>query len=543
MIKNKIDVHKLGHLILPACILVISAGFALVVYFNNRVSAQQDYVGDFETCVSNIRAACKELGYDSSCTGSSVASELTALEKLLNVGGEGDFDLPVVTTQNPLTGDEEIALTQGDLLSAPLNQCKAVLTKAKNMARSGTSSNTATSAGNTGDTEASGIGGDYDFMSNQGFSATPIISADSDSKCKGTKKGQIILVSNIKADSGSVQSAFYNSLDWTKRGKVFDISSEVKASIIVKLKKEDKLESVFGTTDEKTIEANLISGSVFYDVPLEQNLSGLVYSSSWSGKALAIPSFSGPKSECESTFIAVNYAEASASLTDKYKVCVHSKDKSKDYKEKKTFIYPEDKTDAEAYKLADKDRIISLGPCQTGETAGGGLSGLSGGASDGSGQSVGESNIGIGAADVPGGSSSGSSTSNSSGNSSIAEGAQLALKRLNEFRKSQGKSEFVADNALQSFAEYRAKYLSTLSNAQIAAAAGHPLFEEHASEKQIVAIEEVSTAQGTDDWTFLAQSLIDTPSHREGLIESSGKIGIVATTLTDGYILVVELSR
>lgn len=537
MTKNKVDVHKLGHLILPACILAISAGFALIISAYSQVSAdEKNYVGEYQTCMKDISAACKKLGYDEKCANSVIASEYITLEKLITTGNaQTEFNAENVTGNT----------TAEDVLSAPVKKCKTVLEKAKKMAKASTTSEEKTASGDqassSGNTQTAG--GDFSYMSNQGFAATSIISADSDSKCKGTKKGQIILVSNIKADSGSVQSAFYNSLDWTKRGKVFDISSEVKTSIIVKLKKENKLESVFGTTDEKIIEANLISGSVFYDVPLGQSLSGLVYSSSWSGKALVVPSFSGPKSECESTFIAVNYAEANTSLTDKYKVCVHSKDKSKDYKEKKTFIYPEDKTDAEAYKLADKDRIISLGPCQTDETSGGSSSGSSGSTSGGAGQNVGESNIGIGAADVPGGSSSGSSTSDSSGGSSIAEGAQLALKRLNEFRREQGKSEFVADNTLQSFAEYRAKYLSTLSYAQIAAAGGHPLFEEHVSERQIVAIEEVSTSQGTDDWTSLAQSLTVSPSHREGLIESSGKIGIVATTLTDGYVLVVELSR
>lgn len=531
MIKNRIDVHKLGHLILPACILVISAGFALVVSVYSRVSAdEKNYVGEYQTCMKDISAACKKLGYDEKCAGSAIASEYITLEKLIT----GD-DSEAVLSMGQTTG----GVTAEDVLSAPVKKCKTVLEKAKKMAKASTTSEEKTASGDqassSGDTQTAG--GDFSYMSNQGFSATSIVSADSDSKCKGTKKGQIILVSNIKADSGSVQSAFYNSLDWTKRGKVFDISSEVKASIISKLKKENKLESVFGTTDEKTIEANLISGSVFYDVPLGQSLSGLVYSSSWSGKALAVPSFSGPKSECESTFIAVNYAEASTSLTDKYKVCVHSKDKSKDYKEKKTFIYPEDKTDAEAYKMADKDRIISLGPCQTDETSGGSSSGSSGSTSGGSGQNVGSSNIGIGSADVTG--------DDASNSGSASQDVQTALNKLNEFRKEQGKSDLVITEAHQSFADFRAKYFQTISFSDVRAAGGHPLYDQHTQEKNFFPVEEIATQSGGScDWRNMALSLINSKDgHREGLIDSSGKIGIVATSLNDGgCVLVVELS-
>ncbi len=453
MTKNKVDVHKLGHLILPACILAISAGFALIISAYSQVSAdEKNYVGEYQTCMKDISAACKKLGYDEKCANSVIASEYITLEKLITTGNaQTEFNAENVTGNT----------TAEDVLSAPVKKCKTVLEKAKKMAKASTTSEEKTASGDqassSGNTQTAG--GDFSYMSNQGFSATSIISADSDSKCKGTKKGQIILVSNIKADSGSVQSAFYNSLDWTKRGKVFDISSEVKTSIIAKLKKENKLESVFGTTDEKIIEANLISGSVFYDVPLGQSLSGLVYSSSWSGKALVVPSFSGPKSECESTFIAVNYAEANTSLTDKYKVCVHSKDKSKDYKEKKTFIYPEDKTDAEAYKMADKDRIISLGPCQTDETSGGSSSGSSGSTSGGSGQNVGESNIGIGAADVPGGSGGGNITSTQQ-----EQYGQEAIAAVNKLRKSMGLKELEFDSDLQKDAEGQIQKMAAANN-------------------------------------------------------------------------------
>lgn len=525
MTKNKIDVHRLGRFFLPACVLVISVGFGLIISVYGQVSASS--VNKLASCVDNISVACKNLGYDEKCTNSSIFSQFTQLKSLIT--GE--------TADTTCTGD---SCSANDAISQKLSQCEAILEQAKKMDKASTTSSektdTATDPSGSTDNSQPVSSDDYGYMSNQIFSATSITSAASDSKCKGTKKGQIILVSNIKAGSGSIQSAFYNSLDWTKRGKVFDISSEIKSSIIDKLKKENKLESVFGTTDEKVIEANLISGSVFYDVPLGQNFSGLVYSSSWSGKSLAISSFEGPKSECESAFVAVNYTAAAESLTDQYKVCVHSKDKSKDYKEKKTFIYPEDKTDAEAYKLADKDRIISLGPCQTDETSGG-TSGSSSG-SGGSGQNVGESNVGIGAADVSSGASS-----NQLNSLSISQSAQIALKRLNEFRKEQGKSEFVFDSSLQSFADFRAQYFSTLTYDYVHSQGGHPLFGEHSTQKQIISIEEVSTAQGTDDWTFIAQGLIDSDEHRQGLLESSGKIGITATTLQDGNVLVVELSK
>lgn len=525
MTKHKINIHKLGNFLLPAYVLVISVGFGLVISLYGQVSA--DTINRLAFCVNNISAVCKNLGYDEKCTNSPIFSQFTQIKSLNDE-----------VTDATCTGD---SCSANDVISQKLSQCEALLEQAKKMDKTATTSsgetNTVKDSPSSTDNSQSVSSDDYGYMSNQSFSANSITSAASDSKCKGTKKGQIILVSNIKADSGSIQSAFYNSLDWTKRGKVFDISSEIKSSIIEKLKKENKLESVFGTTDEKVIEANLISGSVFYDVPLGQNFSGLIYSSSWSGKSLAISSFEGPKSECESIFVAVNYAAATENLTDKYKVCVHSKDKSKDYKEKKTFIYPEDKTEAEAFKLADKDRIISLGPCQTDETSGGN-SGASSSSANGSGQSVGGSNIGIGAADV----SSSDSGAVSSQSGAISEGAQIALKRLNEFRKEQGKPEFVADSTLQSFAEFRADYLSTLTLAQIDSAGGHPLIGEHSTQKGINCGEEVS-AGDFDGWTEHAQGLIDSPEHRAGLINSSGKIGITTRKSKDGYILVVELSN
>jgi uncharacterized protein YkwD len=526
MTKHKINIHKLGNFLLPACVMVVSIGFGLIISVYGQVSA--DTINKLNSCVNNISTVCKNLGYDEKCTNSPIFSQFAQI-KSLNDG----------VTDTTCTGD---SCYTNDAISQKLSQCEALLEEAKKMDKIATPSSgktdTATDSSDSTDNSQSVSSDDYGYMSNQSFSATSITSAASDSKCKGTKKGQIILVSNIKAGSGSIQGAFYNSLDWTKRGKVFDISTEIKSSIIEKLKKENKLKSIFGTIDEKVIEANLISGSVFYDVPLGQNFSGLIYSSSWSGKSLAISSFEGPKSECESTFVAVNYVAAGENLTDKYKVCVHSKDKSKDYKEKKTFIYPEDKTEAEAFKLADKDRIISLGPCQTDETSGGN-SGVSSGSANGSGQSVGESSIGIGAADVSSGSNSEGSTTQTSD-----EWDQQALIAINKIRSENGVGALKVASDVREFAYKSIRFVADgnhESGDSLSQNYAHRYFADHMSELGGMGGSEIRIgAPGNDPGTSPEECMRGyerSPEHWAEMISPRyNEVGVSHITDSNGYI-------
>jgi len=526
---KRVDPHKLGVLVIPLAVVVISVCAATASALYNHVSA--DINSDLEQCISEIKVNCKKSGYAENCEKAPIVERLKALYKQIYTSGSKPTD-------------------------ATKTECDAILAESKTM-KSATVAEE--SKAKTSQTIPTAAGTDFDFMSNQSYSATSIISATSSGKCEQSKTGQIILVSNIKPDSGNLQAAFYNGNDWTKRGKIFEISSVVKDAIISKLKTDNKLQSVFGTTDEKIIKENLTGGAVFSEAPLNQTYSGSIYSSAWSGKAIPISSFSGPKTACESSFIAVNFQTAQKTLTDKYQVCVHSQDKTKDYKEKKTFLYPGEKTAATSYKTADKDRVISLGPCQQGSASETGqTTGVP--ASD---NTTGAQAPGIGAAQIPSGQSASSCSDGACGgtsngptsdeisnthNTTFPEGVKLALARLNQFRKEQGKTEFIADNKFQDFADFRAKYLSTYTFDGLNAAAGHPLITQHAQEKGIAMKEEVALNLSSD-WTGMAQSLIDSygkdgqEGHREGLINSSGKIGIVATTLKDGgYLLVVELS-
>jgi len=210
--------------------------------------------------------------------------------------------------------------------------------------------------------------GNYKFMSEQDFSAVKISSTEGVAGCKENRTGQIILVTNIDPRLNDLQTAFYNGSDFTKRGTLFDIDKSIKTSIIKNLSSshdgKEELKKLYGTDDETEISKSLVSGALFQKVPLNQSYSGSIYSADWSDKSIMIPAQSGPKKACESIVVLINYDKSKDSLSESYQVCVHSKDRAKDYLEKKTFLYPDEKAAAQLYLKEQSDRLISLGPCQ-----------------------------------------------------------------------------------------------------------------------------------------------------------------------------------
>ena len=211
--------------------------------------------------------------------------------------------------------------------------------------------------------------GNFKFMSEQDFSAIKITSTEGVANCKENKTGQIILVTNIDPKLKDLQSALYNGSDFTKRGSLFDIDSSIKTSIIKKIssvpKDMERTKKFYSTNDDGEIAKKFVSGAVFANVPLNQNFSGLIYSSDWSDKSIVISSQPGPKLVCESIVVFINFDGKNEKLNDGYQVCVHSKDRAKDYREKKTFLYPDEKAAAQSYLKEQSDRLISLGPCQS----------------------------------------------------------------------------------------------------------------------------------------------------------------------------------
>jgi len=420
-----------SNFLVPLSVVVFCLSIATAVGLNSQVSA--DDASDFVTCLKNVQTKFTLLGYEVYGSDSPLASRMKAL-----MAGYKPKDAQSVN-------------------AGMVKECQSVLTEAKKLSGKGIDTETIEESATASATESTD---DYQFMSQQNFSAVKISSIKGTAGCSEDQTGQIVLLTNINPKIGGLQAAFFNGSDFTKRGTLFDVDAGTQEKIISSLNKGGeiaKVKKIFGVTDDNELAAKIVSGAFFTKVPINQDFSGLIYSSSWGGKALKIEKMAGPQNACESIAIAVNFKSTPSKLDEDYQICVHSKDREKDYQEKKTFNYPQEKTAAEAYKMADSNRLISLGPCQTSTTASSTTSAVAA--------------VQISQADVT-----------NSANNQTAAGTweDRAFAELNKIRQENGLALLKRATDLDNFA--------AKSNAHVAAGShetdrtAHEYFQEHANE-------------------------------------------------------------
>jgi hypothetical protein len=367
----------------------------------------------------------------------------------------------------------------------------------------------------------------YQSLSQESFSAKALSQTNMVPSGECTKKnvGQVVVATDIDLtkETGEVTVALSNGTTWTKRGKLYPIEKKPKDFVYNSIvDNKEKYKDMFASDN--------ISGAFFSDVPVGQNLTLYVYNQNWkeADKTIAyVNETSVPlKSACETKILIANKLQPNSKEVS---VCVHSKDKSKDYDPKKTLTIPTQNTEIEKFSSENKDSAVSLGPCQdSAQVAQNVATGLKPQEAVSPPPSVAVNQV----------------DPHTISNAQVQNDASAALAKLNEFRKSVGKSTFTQDPTLQAFADFRAGHLSKYTYAEIEQAGGHPDVKKDSDAKQIICTEEIS--DGTAPvWEVLAVNLTktDSPLHRQGLIDSTGRIGITATTLKDGYILVVELSE
>lgn len=501
-------------------VFLFAVGFTFFAFnvYNNPVSA--DTKSEYLQCSASLKAANNKI----------IESDLKNRVSVI-VGS----DLLEAEMGDKLQQNSNYAYTADDLA-----RCKKLLAEAQDMLKKAgisfqlsglTGSKTTPTTSNSktptaSKTATAAPGSDYQTLSGQDYSAVAITGLPESPQCKEKAVGQVVVVTDIKDFEASgdkrVEVAVSTGGYYTKRGTLQKISDNYVDKIIEGYKKAKYANSA--GIDKKAV----VSGLYFPNVPTDSTLKVQLYSPSWGSKSIDLTDIPKVTSACETVFVPVS---AQQSKDQDMQVCVHSTDRSKDYSPKKTFTYPKEKNDATKFKETNAGSIISLGPCQDVAALVKKINAdqsISDSKAQQQGQ-TGDKQIGI---------SYDKSISDSSG---VSEGAQTALKRLNQFRKEQGKSELQVDQNLQSFADYRSTYISSLTISEIDAAGGHPKFEEHAKAKNIVCAEEVA-AGSESDWTKLAEGLIESSKHREGLINSTGKVGISAKKSKDGYILVLELS-
>lgn len=362
----------------------------------------------------------------------------------------------------------------------------------------------------------------YKSLSEESFSAVELsqVLKKSDS-CKTKNTSQVVVAVNMGEfiASKDVKVALSNGKSWTKRGLLKPISKDVAVTLSGStVENIEKNNTLFA-------QKNLM-GAYFYDVPVDQELTLYIYSEELNTQngnvGYKFKALSGPE-PCSSVMLSVLSLKSNSKDME---VCVHSKEKTKNYEPKKTFLTPSQNEEIKKYQSTNKNTSTSLGPCQSTESV--------------------TANISSGL--EPSGQKSNASSAINSVNPQNIPNAQIqgdstvALARLNNFRKSIGKSEFIIDAKLQDFAEFRAKNLSTYTYSGIDEAHGHPDIQNDLREKNIDCAEETSIST-VPAWEELAEELINSQSHRQGLADSSGRIGITTGTLKDGYILVVELSK
>ena len=378
---------------------------------------------------------------------------------------------------------------------------------------SSTGSSSQNSNQNNNQSSASQTSSKYDYLSIQSFSASAFTTDEKPTGCDTNQTGQFIVLAQADVSSGSpVYLALSNESTWTKRGKLYPIS-DGKQDLVKKIIEESKNANAMPNPDEtkknveKFIAANsdsrFLSGAVFKDVPINQSLTLYIQSERLKedNKDMAFVA-SGIKisKPCANYAFFLNsnawadkdkmsYFKSEGSLTDNYKICVHSEDRNKNYEPKKTFL-TQDKKGIDDFTKENNQSVVSLGPCQDSEQVkknadeNKNLSDQPNNTNTNNTNSalspapeLSESKgLGITQGDISGANNSFSSNTSNSSNFDIETFRQKALDKINELRREKGLSPVKLDSKLNDFARKRHDYLITNNFPQ------HEGFEEQSAE-------------------------------------------------------------
>lgn len=200
-------------------------------------------------------------------------------------------------------------------------------------------------------------GENYNYLSSLDFSASDIGDFTLSNECEEKDLGQIVLVSDyefVEDSDKRVEVAVSTGGFFTKRGNLKKVSENYV----------EKVSDGYKTSTGEEIDHEKIkTGLYFTNVPVDGELQIQLYSPSWDKYSINYKVKAIGKS-CTTIFVYVDI-EKNKKVGD-FDVCVHSKDKAKDYSPKKTFSYPANSAQITEFEKQNTGSIVSLGPCQDG---------------------------------------------------------------------------------------------------------------------------------------------------------------------------------
>lgn len=352
----------------------------------------------------------------------------------------------------------------------------------------------------------------YDYMSKQVYSAVAISDMPESKNCKEGSLGQVVVVTDIKDFESSgdkrIEVAVSTGLIYTKRGILQKIDSKYTSKIVEAYNKAKNSGS------EAIKDTSFSSGLYFTDIPINSELQLQLYSPSWGTKSITISNATQIKDACGTIFVPViGLAQKEGDM----QVCVHSTNKSDNYKPKKTFSYPKEETDIKSYMAANAESIVSLGPCQgTAEL----VKKINAEKSLDEAKKSKESASSIGYVDNPEG------TGGDNSAASADERAKQISDEFNKQRKAVGLSPLTEDPELAALALKRAKVISDVDTGKTAGDGkddGHPFFERDTVGTSTVG--EIRTSAlplsmtANDVWILYR----DSKNHKEQILSSTHK--------------------
>lgn len=330
-----------------AAVFVFAVAFSVFAYnvYNNPVSA--DTKDDYLQCSKPLDSAIDKI----------VEADIKSKERITVIVGK---DLLDAKLRSRLEKQGNAAYTAADV-----TECKKLLLIAQNLLKeAGIATQGTDTQASSGDSQVSQdptSANNFEFLSKQDYSATAITGLPPSKDCETNKVGQVVVVSKIKdfEPSGDkrVEVAVSTGGFYTKRGILQKISGNYVDKLVEGYSKS--LHASEGGLDKKFA----VSGLYFPNVPVESALKIQLYSPSWGDKSISLTDLPSISKSCETIFVPL-WDDESYKRTGDMDVCVHSKDRSKDYSPKKTFTYPKQKEEVGKFQNENKDSIVSLGPCQ-----------------------------------------------------------------------------------------------------------------------------------------------------------------------------------
>lgn len=188
----------------------------------------------------------------------------------------------------------------------------------------------------------------------------------SSSDCEKNKTARLVILTDydLSKEKNEVETAVMNGSTWTRRGRLYSVNQNVLEEISKMAKQDDSLVSLLGSTGLADVQRNVKSGVLYEGVPAEQDLILSIYPlennyRSLSGKVAKVRA-------CKTIFIFVKKNDSTVQKKS-IAVCLHSLDKSNNYKPKQTFILPDNEEEVAKYRQENPKSEIDLGNCQNDE--------------------------------------------------------------------------------------------------------------------------------------------------------------------------------